>query len=907
MHKLNHLHLEEIKLPAGLEWLDPTAAWRFVLVRSGAAYWLGGKQNRPLAEGEVIIIAPQVEGVIRASQIGDVTLQGFNFTAEMLCGFFTLTERHFFEKRAGTVGEVRFLPSTHPIAQQFAASVTRPVRDDDLHHRVDALGIVAAVFQEEMARHQPSLAPNTSAPDRFQKIIASMPETEFINHTPEELARLCGCSPRHFNRLFQRQFGVSARARQTELRLLKSRQLLASSDEKIIYVAQECGYRNLSLFNALFKKRFGMTPSTWRKKSAKLTGRIRRLAGGAALAFLLLASAAPAAETNAAPAAKAQTTTNAPITFQVDTYELDGNTILPLEILEPIFKKYVGEAVTFEMIRQALSELQMAYRARGYVTVSVALPQQQLTNGIVQVTVTEGRLVDVQVKGNRHFSTQNILRALPTVQTNALLNGLVFQQQLDRANANSDRQIYPVISPGPTPGTSALELRVKDRLPLHLHFELNNYNTPDSPDLRMNLSGVYNNLWQLDHQIGGQYSFTPSSLKEGGKGVPNFAPYDEPLIDNYSLFYRMPLAPVNGSQRNQLQYSANDFGYDEAARRFRPPPLTGGPELIVYGSRSYSDTGTLIASETVTPQIIPPAGGIQISDTIYNRTLSPNEDIGARLSKPLPPLGKINSSLSFGLDWKSYKSTLLQNREFQARVFVPTSGSVGPPFTEFSSPPISSSRSVYTSVQYLPFSLDWSGSVADKFGSTVFALSQRFNWTGFLGGKKDFQRIANSTDADGNYYVVTASLTRDQKIWHDWGVRLHADGQWANQPLISNEQFGLGGNAGVRGYYDGQQYGDTGWRVQFEPHTPYINLGLVDGTIPMLARIYTFLDYGQTIPLNSRVYPGTVSQCGTGFGVDANIGEHWDFRLMIGVPLIGIPNITGNADTQVKFSLNAQL
>ena len=41
---------------------------------------------------------------------------------------------------------------------------------------------------------------------------------------------------------------------------------------------------------------------------------------------------------------------------------------------------------------------------------------------------------------------------------------------------------------------------------------------------------------------------------------------------------------------------------------------------------------------------------------------------------------------------------------------------------------------------------------------------------------------------------------------------LSANGQWADGPLISNEQFAMGGLAGVRGYVDGQAYGDKGWR-----------------------------------------------------------------------------------------------
>jgi hemolysin activation/secretion protein/AraC-like DNA-binding protein len=933
MQKLNQLFLEAIKLAAGEEWMDGPGAWRLVRVQSGAAYWLSDGNNRPLAEGEVLIVPPQAEGLVRASQIGDVLLHGFKFSPDMLCGFFTLTERDFLEARGrSAAGDVQFLPSTHPVAQQFAAMVPALAAARPLPLRVTALGLVAAVFDGEMAQHRPLQVRGSTAQERFEKMIVRMPETEIINHTPEELARLCGCSPRHFNRLFREQFGVSARARQTELRLLKSRQLLAGSDDKIINIAVASGYRNLSLFNSLFKKRFGQTPSQWRKSSAKPPAKTRRPGLGALVAFLLMLFAAPlladgpAGSVPAPAAAPAKPAARAPLTFKVKGYELEGNTLLPPDIYEPVFSRYTGDAVTFDIIRLCLADLQLAYRHRGFMTVAVSLPQQQLTNGVVRIKVTEGRLVDVVVKGNKHFRTDNILRALPSARTNTLLNALVFQEELDRANANNDRQVYPVISPGPDPGTTVLELRVKDRLPFHMHMELNNYYTPGTPDLRLNLSGVYNNLWQLDHQFGLQYSLSPESLKsrngvlaDDSDKPPYVPPYDRPQVVNYSTFYRMPLGPLNGYPH---EYTVADFGYDEVTHRFRPPPLTGSPELIFFASRSYSDTGSTVASQTLSPNVnfnqgVPETstnagGGLQIVQKTINRTLSPNEDLGFRLTKPLPPLDKMNSTVSAGMDFKNYRSLLLQAQDFSANLWEPyLTNSQGfaqlHPVVTTNVPGSDTNRTVFTSVQYLPVSLDWSGSVADKFGATIFDFGQSFNLTGWLGNRRDFQAVTGTTNTDGNYYVATVSLTRDQKFWHDWGVKLHADGQWANQPLISNEQFGLGGQAGVRGYIDGDQYGDCGWRVQFEPHTPYVDLGLVDGDTPMLTRFYTFVDYGQTISQNPAASPGTTSLLGAGCGVDASIGEHFDFRLMFGVPFIGVPNATESSTIHVAFSLAAQL
>jgi hypothetical protein len=50
-----------------------------------------------------------------------------------------------------------------------------------------------------------------------------------------------------------------------EMRLLKAVSLLVDPDAKIIHVAEKCGFNHLGLFNTCFKRRFGASPSQWRK------------------------------------------------------------------------------------------------------------------------------------------------------------------------------------------------------------------------------------------------------------------------------------------------------------------------------------------------------------------------------------------------------------------------------------------------------------------------------------------------------------------------------------------------------------------------------------------------------------------------------------------------------------------
>jgi AraC-like DNA-binding protein len=268
------LRIEETILSPCQEWADQTAAWRFVRISSGAAYWLGAANPRALTEGEVLVISPAAKALIRASQLNSVSLHGFAFVPDWLCGFFTLSERRFFESAGQPAGPVSFLPSTHPVTQGFASLVAHRDSGQRLVRRAEVLGLVAAYFGQGLSSHQLPPGRSPSVRDRFEQIVCQMPDIELIHHSPEHLARLCGCSTRHFSRLFRQRFGQSPRVRQTEMRLLKARQLLTLSDKNVAQIALDSGYRSSSLFNSLFKRRFGMSPSAWREQAANTIGNL---------------------------------------------------------------------------------------------------------------------------------------------------------------------------------------------------------------------------------------------------------------------------------------------------------------------------------------------------------------------------------------------------------------------------------------------------------------------------------------------------------------------------------------------------------------------------------------------------------------------------------------------------------
>jgi hemolysin activation/secretion protein/AraC-like DNA-binding protein len=979
-----HLILQELTLRPSGEWTPQFRGWLVARVAEGSGYWLQDGSARELNAGDGFVMSGNVRALLRASQLGLLKLQYFTVQPQYLNGLLSVSEWHQLEAAAASpLNPVFFFSAGESIAQKFSRIGEMP-HDHELSLRCALLQLWSGALQGLLAAPPADFTGGSKLHERLREVVGRMTEAELADASLAGLAAQLHCSERHFSRLFREKFGVPLRARQIELRLQRARQLLADSNAKIINVAYDSGYRHLGLFNAMFKKRFGVTPSEWRQQNglknspvaprshlSRTTAGINLLLAMLAIFFSLNAFAQTTGSTNGdspavvsaraalyqkmaelaaadrqakiaaenarlrqqteaefGPVHRIPVSTNAGPHFKVERYLVTGNTILAPGIIGGILTNVpdaFGTNVTFEGIQAALGDLQMAYRERGYVTVSVGLPPQKLTNAVVKVQITEAPLAAINVTGNRWFSTANVLRALPSLHTNMLLNSHVFQRELDLANASRDRQIYPVIGPGPEPRTSALTLKVMDTFPLHARTEVNNDSTPGTPTLRVNTSAQYDNLWNLNHQIGIQYGFSPEQFKQNDYFTAT--PFDDPLVANYSGYYRIPLANPDSVER-QVESSPASFGYNEVTHKFNLPPATGQPEVTFYASRSTSETGvkygptSLVNSITNNPLITSQDSG---------DNLTMNEGLGGKLSMPLRQFASISSTLSVGLDYKNFDEASYNTNNFTLVAFS----------TDIHNLPITNTSTVstpqpvhYTDLQYLPLNVGWNASIPDKLGVTFFNVQANVNLALLDGYNKTvttvvhtnippipptfistinhggFSQAAYSTNAQNNYVTVQAGMTRDQNIYKEWSVRLHADGQWADTPLISNEQYGMGGPSGVRGYPSGVAYGDTGWRMTVEPRTPQVSIGMAgnDGDeVPVWVRGSVFVDYGQLYRLDPT--PGfsstSASLLGVGWGVTANIGSHLDARVSMAWPLLSSAEIPGGS-AFVYFAVGAQ-
>lgn len=475
--------------------------------------------------------------------------------------------------------------------------------------------------------------------------------------------------------------------------------------------------------------------------------------------------------------------------FRIQSFIIEGNTILTEKKIHDLLKRYVGSGKTASDVEQARNGLEKVYHDSGYPAVLVNIPEQTVTEGTIRLQVIESKIGIVRVTGNKWYTREKILRDLPSLSPGKILYAPMVQKDLERASRSQDIKLAPILSPGKELGLTDVEIKVEDRLPLHGSVELNNLSTHDTSDQRLSAMLRYDNLWQRDHSISIQYQISPQKTEE---------------VELYGLSYVLP-APWNVDHH-----------------------------LAFYGVKSDSNT--------------------TITGTGY-RVSGKGTILGTRYVIPLPPYDVYAHNVTAGVDYKDFTETVGANTAAGAE----------------------------TPITYAPLSISYNSSLPDAWGMTRFSGGLNVAFRGLVTDQEKFE--VKRSGARGNYMYLTAGIERNQKLPAGMGLFLKLDGQIADQPLISNEQYAGGGMMNVRGYREAEALGDDAFHGTAEVSAP--DLGSLMGwgkyfmMTPFVFYDYAWLHVKRALDLQDDV----IRLRGTGAGIRGTVRNCFYYELMLGFPL----------------------
>ncbi|MCU0652366.1 MAG: BamA/TamA family outer membrane protein [Candidatus Omnitrophica bacterium] len=187
-----------------------------------------------------------------------------------------------------------------------------------------------------------------------------------------------------------------------------------------------------------------------------------------------------------------------------------GATTLSKKEIDKIVLPFENQELNLKQMQEVANLITDLYRQKGYVNSLAYLPPQDIKQGILEIKVVEVALGEVEIKGNRYFKT-TLLRGKIPLKKGEPFNYNLLRKGLIEINKQPDRNARAVLAAGKDPGTTDVILEVKDRLPIHVGFSMDNSGSRYIDKYRYAVKFNHNNLLGLDDKLNFQYQLAQAS------------------------------------------------------------------------------------------------------------------------------------------------------------------------------------------------------------------------------------------------------------------------------------------------------------------------------------------------------------------------------------------------------------
>jgi hemolysin activation/secretion protein len=218
----------------------------------------------------------------------------------------------------------------------------------------------------------------------------------------------------------------------------------------------------------------------------------------------------------------------------VKQFQFTGNQVFSSGTLGKVTEKYSGREITAEELEQARQDLTMFYINNGYINSGATLPDQNVESGVINFRIVEGRMTDINLKGNFWFRSWWLRNEIRRGAWRSLnFNKLKERLQLLRLNPSISR-INAELKPGGVPGESFVDVDIKDTQPFRFGLEFSN-NRPPSVGAEI-LEAQLADLNLTGHN-------DPLLIRYGIAHTTRDGGFDFSGLDNIEGTYEFPITP----------------------------------------------------------------------------------------------------------------------------------------------------------------------------------------------------------------------------------------------------------------------------------------------------------------------------------------------------------------------------
>lgn len=168
--------------------------------------------------------------------------------------------------------------------------------------------------------------------------------------------------------------------------------------------------------------------------------------------------------------------------FVLKGVQFIGATGVPEGELQAAVADRIGTSVTFADLEQLAARVAAVYQQRGFSLVQAFVPVQEVVDGVVKITISEGVLgnVSIDVAEGTPVARERVAKTLAVLEPGKPLNGLQYERAMLLLSDLPGIKPQSAIAAGATSGTTDLTVQVSERDRLQYGLEVDNYGTRDS-------------------------------------------------------------------------------------------------------------------------------------------------------------------------------------------------------------------------------------------------------------------------------------------------------------------------------------------------------------------------------------------------------------------------------------------
>ena len=196
-------------------------------------------------------------------------------------------------------------------------------------------------------------------------------------------------------------------------------------------------------------------------------------------------------------------------TPDVKGIEVRGIAVLDRADFRAQITRYLGRPLTDENRTDIVNDIARFFRSQDRAIVDVIIPPQEITGGVLQVLVLQGKVGRIRMEGSRWFNPRRLTGKL-RVQPGQDIDSRQLSSDLDWLNRNPFRQVDMVYEKGAELGQTDLVLQEKERFPLSVFGGYDDSGTPVTGNNRLMAGLTWGNVFGGDGQFNYQYMADPA-------------------------------------------------------------------------------------------------------------------------------------------------------------------------------------------------------------------------------------------------------------------------------------------------------------------------------------------------------------------------------------------------------------